>query len=121
LIGLRAKRRTLFNIEERTGPWDYYEETLACYKKEIRKTKPSSCSRYCQQWVEHLIPHLCRIFRSCMACGFIPTAWRQVKDTFIPKPGRLDYTEAKASHPIRLSYFLLKRMEKLIDRHMPTK
>jgi hypothetical protein len=38
-----------------------------------------------QQGAEHLVLHLCRIFRACMAYGFIPTAWRQVKVTFIAK------------------------------------
>jgi hypothetical protein len=37
---------------------------------------------------------------------------------FIPKPGKLDYTEAKACHPISLSSFLLKIMEKLVERHI---
>jgi hypothetical protein len=71
-----------------------------------------------QQGTEHLVPHLCRIFRDCIVYGFIPTAWRHVKVTFIPKPGKLDYTEAKAYRPISLSYFLLKTMEKLVDRHV---
>jgi hypothetical protein len=53
-----------------------------------------------------------------MAYRFIPTAWRQVKVTFIPKPGKLDYTEAKAYRPIDLSSFLLKTMEKLVDGHI---
>jgi hypothetical protein len=64
-----------------------------------------------QEGAEHLVPHLCRIFRACMAYGFIPTAWRQVKVTFIPKPGELDYAESKAYHPISLSPFLLQTME----------
>jgi hypothetical protein len=38
--------------------------------------------------------------------------------TFIPKPGKLDYIEAKAYCPIRLSSFLLKTMEKLVDGHI---
>jgi hypothetical protein len=53
-----------------------------------------------------------------MAYGFIPMAWRQVKVIFIPKPGKLDYTEVKAYRPIGLSSFLLKTMEKLVDRHI---
>jgi hypothetical protein len=53
-----------------------------------------------------------------MAYGFIPMAWRQVKVAFIPKPGKYDYTEAKAYHPISLSSFLLKTMEKIVDRHI---
>jgi hypothetical protein len=35
-----------------------------------------------QQGEEYLVPQLCRIFRPCMAHGFIPLAWRQVKVTF---------------------------------------
>jgi hypothetical protein len=71
-----------------------------------------------QQGVVHLVPHFCRIVRACMAYSFIPTARRQVKVTFIPKPGKLDYTEAKAYRPISLSSFLLKTMEKLVDKHI---
>jgi hypothetical protein len=71
-----------------------------------------------QQEVEHLVPYLCRIFRACKTHGFIHTAWRQVKVIFLPKPGKLDYTEAKAYRPIILSPSLLKRMEKLVDRHI---
>jgi hypothetical protein len=40
-----------------------------------------------QQGVEHVVPHLCHIFRACIAYGFILMAWRQVKVTSIPKPG----------------------------------
>jgi hypothetical protein len=53
-----------------------------------------------------------------MAYGFIPMAWRQVKVTFIPKHGKSDYTEAKVYRPISLSSFLLKTMEKIVDRHI---
>jgi hypothetical protein len=71
-----------------------------------------------QQGMELLVPHLCRIFRAYMAHGFIPMAWKQVKVTFIPKLGKLDYTDAKAYRPISLSSFLLKTKEKLVDRHI---
>jgi hypothetical protein len=53
-----------------------------------------------------------------MVHGFIPTACRQVKVTFIPNPGKLDYTKAKAYRLISLSSFLLKTMEKLVDRNI---
>jgi hypothetical protein len=53
-----------------------------------------------------------------MAYGFIPMVWRQAKVTFIPRPGKSDYTEAKAYRPISLSSFLLKTMEKIVDRHI---
>jgi hypothetical protein len=38
--------------------------------------------------------------------------------TFIPKPRKSDYTKAKAYCPISLSSFLLKTMEKIVDRHI---
>jgi hypothetical protein len=53
-----------------------------------------------------------------MAYGFIPTTWRQVKVTFIPKPGKLDYTEAMAYRLTSFYFFLLKTMEKPVDRHI---
>jgi hypothetical protein len=62
--------------------------------------------------------HLCCIFRACLARGFIPKAWRQLTVTFIPKPGKANSTEAKAYCLLRLSSFVLKTMEKLVDRHI---
>jgi hypothetical protein len=38
-----------------------------------------------QQGIEHLAVHLCWLFRACLAKGYIPKAWRQVKVTFIHK------------------------------------
>jgi hypothetical protein len=38
--------------------------------------------------------------------------------TFITKPGKSDYTETKAYHPVRLLSFLLKMMEMSVDRHI---
>jgi hypothetical protein len=38
--------------------------------------------------------------------------------TFISKPGKIDYTKAKAYHLSSLSSFLLKIMETLVDRHI---
>jgi hypothetical protein len=53
-----------------------------------------------------------------MVYGFVPTAWRQVNVTFIPTHRKLVYTEAKAYRPISLSSFLLKTIEKLVDRYI---
>jgi hypothetical protein len=53
-----------------------------------------------------------------MAYGFIPTACRKVTVTFIPKPEKVDYTEAKVYRPISLLSFLLKTMHELVDRHI---
>jgi hypothetical protein len=45
-------------------------------------------------------------------------AWRLVKVTLTPKHGKSHYTEDKAYRPISVSSFLLKTMEKLVDRHI---
>ena len=37
--------------------------------------------------------------------------WRKARVTFIPKPGKLSYAEAKAYRPIYFSFILLKTLE----------
>jgi len=46
--------------------------------------------------------------------------WQISKVAFIPKSGRTDYTVAKAYRPISLTSFLLKGLEKLVDRYLLT-
>jgi hypothetical protein len=41
-----------------------------------------------QQARDVVIPYLVRIFRACLANGYVPAMWRQVKVVFIPKAGR---------------------------------
>jgi Reverse transcriptase (RNA-dependent DNA polymerase). len=57
-------------------------------------------------------------FLVCLDLGYIPMARRKARVTFILKPGKPIYTEAKAYHPIYLSSFLLKTLERLVDRHI---
>jgi hypothetical protein len=71
-----------------------------------------------QQGREVLIPHLTRFFRVCLVTGFVPVIWRQVKVVFIPKPGRGSYRGPKDFRPISLMSFLLKTMERLVDRFL---
>jgi hypothetical protein len=71
-----------------------------------------------QQGVENVMIHLCHIFKACLAGGYMPKAWRWVKVMFIPKPRKANYAKAKAYHPISLSSFMLKTIEKLVDRHI---
>jgi hypothetical protein len=41
---------------------------------------------------EVAVPYLVRIFRACLATGYVPAIWRQVKVVFIQKPGRNSYS-----------------------------
>jgi hypothetical protein len=38
--------------------------------------------------------------------------------TSTPQPGKSDYTQAKACRPVSLLIFLLKTMEKSVDRYI---
>jgi len=58
------------------------------------------------------------IYRASLALGYIPIAWRTARVAFIPKPGKLDYATAKSFRPISLTSFLLKGLEKLVDRYL---
>jgi len=53
-----------------------------------------------QEGWEILIPYLVRIFRACLATGYVPALWRQVKVVFIPKPGRSSYCGPRDFRPI---------------------
>jgi hypothetical protein len=71
-----------------------------------------------QEGREVLIPYLIKIFRACLAMGYVPTIWHQVKVVFIPKPGRNSYCGPKDFRPISLTSFLLKTLEMLVDRFL---
>jgi hypothetical protein len=71
-----------------------------------------------QKGQEILIPNLIRIFRACLATGFVPAIWRQFKVVFTPKPGSSSYCGPKDFSPISLTSFLLKTMESLVDRYL---
>ncbi|CAB3261689.1 unnamed protein product [Arctia plantaginis] len=63
-----------------------------------------------------LLNHLVKMYRGCLAHQYVPLKWREVKVVFIPKPGKGDYTQPKSHRPISLTSFLLKVLERLIDR-----
>jgi hypothetical protein len=71
-----------------------------------------------QEEREILIPYLIRIFRACLATGYVPPMCRQVKVVFIPKPGRNSYCGPKDFRPISLTSFLLKTLQRLVDRYL---
>jgi hypothetical protein len=71
-----------------------------------------------QRGREVVVPYLVRIFRACLVTGYIPAIWRQVQVVFIPKPGRNTYSGPRDYRPISLTSFLLKTMERLVDRYL---
>ena len=71
-----------------------------------------------QKGLTQLMPYLLGLFRYSLNSGYIPKSWRDVKVVFIPKPGKDSYAEAKSFRPISLMSFLLKVLEKLVDRYI---
>jgi len=71
-----------------------------------------------QRAQEIVIPYLVRIFRTCLATSYVPAIWRQMKVVFIPKPGRDSYSGPRDYRPISLTSFLLKTMDRLVDRYL---
>jgi len=71
-----------------------------------------------QEGWEILIPYLVRIFRTCLATGYVPALWCQAKVVFIPKPSRSSYCGPRDFRPISITSFSLKTMERLVDRFL---
>jgi len=71
-----------------------------------------------QKGLQSLLYPLCKIYRASMSLGYIPKIWRAARVAFLPIPGKDDYTNAKAYRPICLTSFLLKGLEKLVDRYL---
>jgi len=51
-----------------------------------------------QEGQRTVVPYLVRIFRACLATGYVPAIWRQVKIVFIPKPSRVPIPDLGISH-----------------------
>jgi hypothetical protein len=73
-----------------------------------------------QQGMEHLVSYWPWIFRACLAYGYTPKTWGQVKVMLIAKSKKYDYNEAKIYCPISLFHFL-KIMHKLPDSILRTR
>jgi hypothetical protein len=70
-----------------------------------------------QQGFELLAGKLLMLLRASLALGYIPMSWRHIRVVFIPKPGK-PLSQAKSLRPISLMSFILKTLEKLLDRHI---
>nr|CAH7735162.1 unnamed protein product [Callosobruchus chinensis] len=121
------------NREEREAPrlrasrddWVYAKSvvTYGAVKRAIESFEPFKAPgadriipAMLQQSVDTITPKLMRLFRLSLATGVIPSPWEISRVVFIPKLGKPSYDVAKAYRPISLMSFLLKTMEKVIDR-----
>jgi ribonuclease HI len=61
------------------------------------------------------------MFRASLNFSFIPLSWRETTVTFIPKAGKASYDKANSFRPISLMSFVLKTLEKLVERRIREK
>ena len=71
-----------------------------------------------QKSIDIIGDQLEHILTACLVHGYMPETWRTSKVIFIPKPGKETYDKAKSYRPISLTSFLLKTMERIIDRYL---
>jgi len=65
-----------------------------------------------------LTQHLVALFKFSLTTGLIPRSWSGANVVFIPKPGKPTYADPKSFRPISLMSFVLKTLEKLVDRYI---
>lgn len=73
-------------------------------------------SAFPQMGLELLVPYLCKIYQACIGRGYIPAKWQNVRVVYLAKVGRVRDFTPKSYRPTSLSSFLLKTLERLIDR-----
>lgn len=71
-----------------------------------------------QQASDHITELICILFKASLRLKYIPKSWRGVIVLFLPKPGKTNYSLAENYRPISLTSFLLKALEKLVDRYI---
>ncbi|XP_020297157.1 uncharacterized protein LOC109861770 [Pseudomyrmex gracilis] len=71
-----------------------------------------------QKGLAVLIGPLTKIFRASIALKHVPQAWGGIRVIFIPKPGRNGHIAAKDFRPINLTSFVLKTLERLVNRYL---
>ena len=68
-----------------------------------------------------IIRPLVRLARASLTLGYAPKAWRGTRVIFIPKAGKNGWMSPKDFRPISLTSFVLKTVERLVDKYIRNK
>ncbi len=83
-----------------------------------KATGPDGIYPIClQKGLDLIIKHLIKVYGGSIAMGHIPEPWRDLRVVLIPKLGK-EPTLAKSYRPISLPCFMLKTLERLVDRFL---
>ena len=94
------------------GTVEWAIDSFAPYKKPNTDGIPSGPAA---RETEDCSPLSVRIFRACLATGYVPAIRRQVKAVFILKTGRNSCSGPREFRLISLISFLLKTTDRLVD------
>jgi hypothetical protein len=81
------------------------EEIFDLLKQTANKSAPGSSGigwELLKRGWPHMDRLLTRIFTACISLHYHPTRWKEAVVLVIPKPGKKDYSQAKAHRPISL-------------------
>jgi hypothetical protein len=80
---------------------------------------PDEFRAECLQAMDDLtVNYIIKLYGASIALEYVPAKWREVTVIFIPKPGKSDYTDKRAFHPISLMSVLFKTLERLVLWHI---
>ncbi|XP_008212143.1 uncharacterized protein LOC103317132 [Nasonia vitripennis] len=68
--------------------------------------------------VHILVPASEKLYRACLALGYVPEEWRQARVAFLLKPDKTQHAVARDFRPISMTLFLLKTLKRLVDRYI---
>ena len=71
-----------------------------------------------QKGMDVIVHRLVDIFKKSLKEGRAPKRWLESKIVFIPKPGKMDYSDPKSMRPISLTSFFFKGLERTIHWHI---
>jgi hypothetical protein len=95
------------------------EELLDLLKQTANKSAPGLSGigwELLKQGWPHMDDLLTNIFTACITLQYHPTHWKEAVVVVIPKPGKSDYSRAKAHRPISLLKTMSKLMEKAVAK-----
>ena len=78
-----------------------------------------------QNFGDKATTRLVSLYKASYLLGYVPKIWRLSKVIFLPKPGKADYSQARAFRPITLAPFVIKAMERTVlwyieEQHLGT-
>ena len=71
-----------------------------------------------QKRLDLLAPIIVKLFRECLAFAYIRKCWQVAKVVFMPKPNIAQQSKSKDYRSISRTSFVLKTMERLVDRYI---